>query len=130
MCNPRGADIKDRVNAIKLRDRFRPFAPMVLAEHADRYFDMPVARSPYMQFTAPCREPERFPAICHVDGSSRVQTLTADENPAVHALLSGFFERTGCPILLNTSLNIKGEPLVDTWDDATRFAAASGVAVF
>ena len=130
VCDPRGKNTKDRVNAIKKRDPFRPFAPMVLAEHAERYFDMPVARSPYMQFTAPCKEPGRFPAICHVDGSSRVQTLTAQDNPTIHALLSGFFERTGCPMLLNTSLNIKGEPLVDTWDDATRFAAAAGVAVY
>jgi carbamoyltransferase len=130
ICDPRGRQMKDKVNDIKKRDLFRPFAPVVLEEHADAYFDMPVAKSPYMQFTAPCRDPRTFPAVCHVDGSSRVQTLRAEENPTFHALLSDFFSRTGCPILLNTSLNIKGEPLVDTWSDALRFSERNGVAVY
>lgn len=130
ICDPRGQHMKDKVNNIKKRDLFRPFAPVVLEEHAGIYFEMPVARSPYMQFTAPCRDSAAYPAICHVDGSSRVQTLRQEQNPQFHELLTEFHRRTGCPMLLNTSLNIKGEPLVDTWEHAQRFSEKSGVAVF
>jgi carbamoyltransferase len=130
IADPRGDDIKQKVNDIKKRQRFRPFAPIVLAEHAKRYFDMPVASSPYMQFTARCFRPDLFPAICHVDGTSRVQTLTKEQNPKIHAVLEEFYKRTGCPILLNTSLNIKGEPLVDTWEDALSFQKHYKVRMF
>lgn len=130
IADPRGDDIKQKVNDIKKRQRFRPFAPIVLAEHAKRYFDMPVASSPYMQFTARCFRPDLFPAICHVDGTSRVQTLTREQNPKIHAVLEEFYRRTGCPILLNTSLNIKGEPLVDTWKDALNFQTHYNVRMF
>jgi carbamoyltransferase len=128
--DPRGPSTKDRVNEIKKRDKFRPFAPLILEEHAETYFDMPVAKSPYMQFTAPCKDGENLPAICHVDGSSRVQTLSQDENPVMHAILTRFMEKTGCPMILNTSLNVKGEPLVDTLDDALRFGRLNGVAIY
>ncbi len=130
IADPRGNDIKQKVNDIKKRQRFRPFAPIVLEEHAKRYFDMPVASSPYMQFTARCYRPDLFPAICHVDGTSRVQTLTKEQNPQMHAVLGEFYNRTGCPIVLNTSLNIKGEPLVDTWGDALNFQAKYNVRMF
>jgi len=130
IADPRGDDIKQKVNDIKKRQRFRPFAPIVLEEHAKQYFDMPVASSPYMQFTAQCRRPDLFPAICHVDGTSRVQTLTREQNPQIHAILVEFYKRTGCPIMLNTSLNIKGEPLVDTWDDALNFQKKYNVKIF
>jgi carbamoyltransferase len=130
LCDPRGPDVKEKINRIKGREPFRPFAPAVLAEHADRYFDLPVPQSPYMQFVAPCRRPDLFPAITHVDGTSRVQTVTHSDNPNLHSLLAGFFERTGCPMLLNTSLNIKGEPLVNSWDDAVNFSDVTGVSVF
>jgi carbamoyltransferase len=128
--DPRGPDTKDRVNLVKKRDMFRPFAPVVLDEYADQYFDMAVARSPYMQVTAPCRVPDELPAICHVDGSSRVQTLNVGDNANFHHVLTEFHRRTGCPVVLNTSLNIKGEPLVDTWEHAENFARLTGVAVF
>lgn len=128
--DPRGPDTKDKVNLIKKRDMFRPFAPVILEEFADEYFDMPVMRSPYMQYTAPCRFPADLPAICHVDGSSRVQTLRKSDNPSLHGLLTEFHRRTGCPAILNTSLNIKGEPLVDTWEDALRFSQLNRVEVF
>jgi carbamoyltransferase len=130
LADPRGPLTKDRVNQIKKREPFRPFAPIILAEHAHRYFDMPVENSPYMQFVANVRKPELFPAICHVDSTARVQTLTHEQNPTMHRLLEGFCQATGCPMLLNTSLNIKGEPLVNTWSDAQRFAAHSGVRVY
>ena len=130
IADPRGDDIKAKVNDIKKRQRFRPFAPIVLAEHAKRYFDMPAASSPYMQFTSRCLRPDLFPAICHVDDTSRVQTLTQEQNPQIHAVLGEFYRRTGCPILLNTSLNIKGEPLVDNWQDAIAFSKTYNVKMF
>jgi carbamoyltransferase len=121
---------KDRVNMIKRRDLFRPFAPVVLARYASIYFDMPVSASPYMQFVAHIRDPNRFPAVSHQDGTARVQTLCKEDNPNLHALLERFYEETGCPMLLNTSLNIKGEPLVNNWADAMRFEAIHGVQIF
>lgn len=130
LCDPRGPDVKDKVNKIKGREPFRPFAPAVLAEHAQTYFDLPVPRSPYMQFVARCYRPDLFPAITHVDGTSRVQTVSRSDSPNFHSLLAGFFERTGCPMLLNTSLNIKGEPLANSWSDAMNFSNATGVSVF
>jgi carbamoyltransferase len=130
LADPRGGTIKDRVNDIKKRQRFRPFAPIVLEHLADQYFDMPVKTSPYMQFTAKCLRPDLFPAICHVDGSSRVQTLNREQNPLIYELLNQFYKKTGCPILLNTSLNIKGEPLVDSWEDALRFQTKYNVKIF
>ena len=130
IADPRGKDIKDKVNDIKKRQRFRPFAPMVLEEYAHDFFDMPVKTSPYMQFTARCRVPELLPAICHHDGTSRVQTVNREQNENLYILLSEFYHRTGCPILLNTSLNIKGQPLVDTWEDALKFGEKYSVKVF
>lgn len=130
LSDPRGPETKDRVNRIKKRDMFRPFAPIVLADQAERFFDMPIPASPYMQYTAPCKDRDGFPAICHVDGSSRVQTLTETENPQLFAVINEFKRRTGCPMLLNTSLNIKGEPLVDSWQDAERFSRANAVEIF
>ena len=130
LADPRGDTIKDRVNDIKKRQRFRPFAPIVLEHLADKYFDMPVNTSPYMQFTAACLRSDLFPAICHVDGSSRVQTLNREQNPLMYELLNQFYKKTGCPILLNTSLNIKGEPLVDSWEDALRFQSKYNVKIF
>jgi carbamoyltransferase len=130
LADPRRPDTKERVDQIKRREPFRPFAPAVLAEHADRYFHMPVRRSPYMQFVAPVRDPGAFPAITHQDGTARVQTVTRDDNPGLYSILEGFWRETGCPLLLNTSLNVKGEPLVNSWADAARFSAASGVRVF
>jgi carbamoyltransferase len=130
LADPRGPLVRDRVNRIKKRDRFRPFAPIVMAEHALEHFDMPVSSSPYMQFVAPVRRPGLFPGISHHDGTARVQTLTAAQNPLVYELLERFRRDTGCPMLLNTSLNVKGEPLVNSWEDAQRFSSACGVKIF
>ena len=130
LADPRKQTTKDRVNRVKQREPFRPFAPIVMAEHAATYFEMPVQASPYMQFVAEVREPNLFPAICHVDNTARVQTVTRAENPRMYGLLEAFFTATGCPMLLNTSLNVKGEPLVNTWSDAERFSAQSGLTVY
>ena len=131
LADPRGPDIKDQVNEIKRRQKFRPFAPVVLAEHVDELFDMPPGwhRSPYMQSVARCRRPDLYPAICHVDNTSRVQTVEADGS-GIRRLLEAWYAETGCPMLLNTSLNIRGEPMVNDRADADRFEQRYGVRVF
>jgi len=122
LADPRGQEIKDKVNEIKRRQKFRPFAPVILEEYADDYFDMPrgFSNSRYMQVIATCRHPELFPAIVHADGTSRVQTVPKD-NTGIRELLEKWYVLTGCPMLLNTSLNIRGEPMVNDRNDADRF---------
>ena len=130
LADPRGKEIKDKVNEIKRRQQFRPFAPVILEEHADTYFDMPngFVNSRYMQVIARCRVPELFPAIIHHDRTSRVQTVPKD-NSGIRELLEKWYVLTGCPMLLNTSLNIRGEPMVNDRDDANRFENMYGVKV-
>jgi carbamoyltransferase len=130
LADPRGWEIKDRVNEIKRRQKFRPFAPVILEELADEYFVMPPGWDScrYMQSVAHCREPDRFPAVCHVDGTSRVQTVPADGS-GIRRLLEQWYLLTGCPMLLNTSLNIRGEPMVNDRSDADRFEDLYGVKV-
>jgi len=130
LADPRGSEIKEKVNAIKRRQQFRPFAPVILEELADTYFDMPRGwgASRYMQSVARCRVPELFPAIVHVDGTSRVQTVPRDGS-GIRELLEKWYVLTGCPMLLNTSLNIRGEPIVNDRADADRFEQLYGVTV-
>jgi carbamoyltransferase len=130
LADPRGTNIKDRVNEIKRRQQFRPFAPVILEEMADQYFDFSPGwnNSRYMQSVARCRRPDLFPAICHVDGTSRVQTVPQDGS-GIRELLEKWFAITDCPMLLNTSLNIKGEPMVNNRADADRFEQQYGVKV-
>ena len=129
--DPRGTEVKDKMNVIKNRQMFRPFAPMILEEHVHEYFEMPggISHAPYMQYVAKCKKPEEFPAIIHEDGTSRVQTVRKTEHPDLHNLLTKFYEETGCPMLLNTSLNIKGQPIVNDEEDAKAFAKHYGVKV-
>ena len=131
LADPRGSEIKEKVNKIKRRQQFRPFAPVILAEVADDYFDMPAGwhHSPYMQSVARCRQPDLTPAICHVDGTSRVQTV-AQDGSGIRELLEKWYVLTGCPMLLNTSLNIRGEPMVNDRADADRFEQLYGVTVY
>jgi carbamoyltransferase len=130
VADPRGADIKDRVNEIKRRQQFRPFAPAILEEHVDDYFDMPTGfvTSGYMQVVGRCRSPDLYPAIVHRDGTSRVQTVARDSS-GFRRLLEAWYAATGCPMLLNTSLNIRGEPMVNDRADADRFEQLYGVRV-
>jgi carbamoyltransferase len=130
LADPRGADIKDRVNEIKRRQKFRPFAPVILEEMADQYFDFSPgwSNSRYMQSVARCRHPDLYPAICHVDGTSRVQTVPRDGS-GIRQLLEAWYAKTGCPMLLNTSLNVRGEPMVNDRADADRFEMLYGVKV-
>lgn len=130
LADPRGADIRDRVNDIKHRQRFRPFAPAILSEHAAEYFDIPQGlESPYMQMTWQCRRPDLYPAIVHHDGTSRVQTV-APGSGRFRSLLEQWYQATGCPMLLNTSLNIRGRPMVNDARDAARWQRRYGVRVF
>ena len=130
LADPRGSEIKKKVNDIKKRQQFRPFAPVILEELADMYFDMPrgFSHSRYMQSVARCRVPELFPAIVHADGTSRVQTVPKDGS-GIRELLEKWYVMTGCPMLLNTSLNIRGEPMVNDRADADRFEKLYGVTV-
>jgi carbamoyltransferase len=121
LADPRSPTMQSRINRkVKFRESFRPFAPAVLAERAAEYFELPVA-SPYMLIVAPVRQRgdhERLPAITHVDGSARVQTVDATGNPRFRQLLEAFAAQAGCPILVNTSFNLGGEPIVCTPEDA------------
>jgi carbamoyltransferase len=116
LADPRDPAIKDKVNRIKKRELFRPFAPVVMEEHASEWFDMNYT-SPYMQYTPKCLKPDLIPSVVHVDGTSRVQTVNEKQHPGLYALLKRFYEETGVPVLLNTSLNIKGQPLLNDEND-------------
>jgi len=129
---------------IKFRESFRPFAPIVLREHVHEYFDMREGEdSPYMLLVAPVREDRRspdlgqeyeqsfgieklnycrseIPAVTHVDYSARVQTIDEERDPLLHQLMTKFYEQTGCPVMINTSFNVRGEPIVCTPEDAYR----------
>jgi carbamoyltransferase len=116
LADPRDGENIKRINsAIKKREAFRPFAPTVLAEQASAWFD-DVTPSPYMSLTVPVLKEKaaQIPAVVHIDGTARIQTLERSEHPRYYALIEAFAERTGVPMVLNTSFNIKGEPIVET----------------
>jgi carbamoyltransferase len=130
LADPRGTEIKGKVNEIKRRQQFRPFAPVILEEYVHDYFDMPRnwPTSRYMQVIGTCRNSDLFPAIVHHDGTSRVQTVP-DDGSGIRKLLEAWYAETGCPMLLNTSLNIRGEPMVNNREDADRFEQMYGIKV-
>jgi carbamoyltransferase len=99
LADPRGPDIKNKVNDIKRRQRFRPFAPVILEEYADQYFNLPCGfrSSPYMQSVARCLAPNLYPAICHVDGTSRVQTVAPDSKSGIRQLLEAWYAKDWLP---------------------------------
>lgn len=119
LASPCYPDMQARLNALKDREDFRPVAPAVLAEEADNWFS-PAEDSPFMLFVSEVRQEhaDRIPAVRHVDGTARVQTVTHDENPAFHDVLRAFHQRTGVPVLVNTSFNTRGQPIVCTPGDA------------
>jgi len=119
-------DIKDTVNDIKKRQKFRPFAPAILEEYAEEYFEGPM--NEYMQFVAKAKHD--YSSVTHIDGTARVQVVKKDCSSLIRQVLEEWYERTGCPMLLNTSLNIKGKPMVNTWEDAKEFSKLYNVAVF
>jgi len=121
LADPRNPEMKNIVNAkIKFREPYRPFAPSVLAECAEKYFDLSQAQchhpARYMLYVVPVREKLRdsLPAITHVDGTGRLQTVFRDQSPRYYRLIERFGQATGVPVLLNTSFNLKGEPIVNT----------------
>jgi len=130
LADPRGTDMQDRVNAIKKRQKFRPFAPVILEEEAPNYFAVDQSfSSPFMQNVVECKYPEQFPAITHADGTSRVQTVNKNQHPKLYGTIKLWQQKTGCPMLLNTSLNIKGKPIVNDLHDAEDFEKFYGVKV-
>ena len=140
LADPRSREMQKSLNLkVKFRESFRPFAPAVLEEDANRWFDFE-GESPYMLFTAdvaaahrlPYKDENLFgidklnvprskiPAVTHVDNSARLQTVSKDTNPRFHRLIGEFKARTGCPVLVNTSFNVRGEPIVNSPEDAFR----------
>ncbi|MDP8948724.1 MAG: carbamoyltransferase [Actinomycetota bacterium] len=128
LANPAHPENLERMNDIKGREQFRPVAPMVLAGRAPEIFDGPLP-SPYMLFTHRVRGEwkEGIPAVVHVDGTARIQTVDEDEEPLVARMLAAFEERTGLPVVVNTSLNTAGRPMVDDPRDALECFGSSPV---
>jgi len=126
LADPRDPNIKDKVNKIKQRELFRPFAPVVMEECASKWFDMDFT-SPYMQYTVKCLQPNKIPSVVHADGTSRVQTVNRNQHRGLWRAINKFYLQTGVPVLLNTSLNIKGQPLIndekdiDNWKSLYKF---------
>jgi carbamoyltransferase len=118
LADARNKENWQRVNLkIKFRESFRPFAPAVLGEKTQEWFDID-RESPYMLLVCQVREGREIPAVTHVDGSARLQTVTRDAHPEFYDLLRAFDQRTGCPVMINTSFNVRGEPIVCTPQDA------------
>lgn len=130
LADPCDPNIKSIVNNIKQRQQFRPFAPVILEECVHDYFKMPTNTSPYMQYAVKCKYPKKFPAIAHVDKTSRVQTVNRQQNAELYDLLKLWYENTGCPMLLNTSLNIKGKPIVNDEKDCEDWEKTYGIKIF
>jgi carbamoyltransferase len=129
LCDPRLPDARRRLNReVKFREDFRPFAPSVLAEDAASWFELD-GDSPYMLLVVPVRDRDAIPAVAHVDGSARVQTVDAGIQPRFHTLLTAFKARTGCGVLVNTSFNVRGEPIVCSPEDAFRCFMGSDIDV-
>jgi carbamoyltransferase len=125
LADPRNPDMKDIVNAkIKFREPYRPFAPSVLAEHTEDYFELPNANqhfpARYMLYVVPVRQSQRtaLPAITHVDGTARLQMVFPDQSPRYHRLIERVGQASGVPVVLNTSFNLRGEPIVNSPADA------------
>lgn len=118
LADPRRADMKDILNAkIKHRESFRPFAPSILEEYASEYFEVEKS-SPYMLMVAPVKKPKEIPAVTHVDGTGRLQTVSKDTNPLYYDLINEFYKITKVPVIINTSMNVMGEPIVNTPEQA------------
>jgi len=118
LADPRRADMKDILNAkIKHRESFRPFAPSIMEEFTSEYFEMDIP-SPYMLMVAPVKKPKEIPAVTHVDGTGRLQTVSKITNPLYYNLINEFYKITGIPVIINTSMNVMGEPIVNTPEQA------------
>ena len=131
LADPRSANMTDKINdSVKFREEFRPFAPSILHEFGDEYFEN-YQFTPYMERTLSFR-PEvrnRAPAVVHENGSGRLQSVTRELNPMYYALIESFYRKTGVPIILNTSLNVMGKPIVHSVEDAISLFYTSGLDV-
>jgi len=128
--DPTDPNGKDHVNNVKHREYFRPFAGSILEEDAHEWFDLRgMESSPTMMYAVNCHPgvEEKIPAIIHVDGTCRIQTVSREQNPHYYDIIKAFKDKTGCPIIFNTSFNLGGEPLVETLDDAVRTLANSEI---
>ncbi len=118
LADPRDPHMKYILNEkIKHRESFRPFAPSVLEEYVQDYFDIEIP-SPYMLFVAPVKNSDKIPSVTHVDGTARLQTVSKESNPLYYQLIEEFHKITGIPIIINTSMNVRSEPIVNTPEDA------------
>ena len=127
LASPLDNNMKDQLNKrVKFREWYRPFAPIVLEEEADKWFNMDFP-SPYMLHTVPCKQPFKIPAAVHIDNTARVQTINRDHNVKMYDLLKKFHELSGVPVLINTSLNVKGNPIVEQPLDAYQLFLDSDV---
>lgn len=129
LADPRRDNMKDLINSkVKFREEFRPFAPAVLWEHQSEYFDLDIP-SPYMLYVANVKEEKKYiiPAVTHVDGTARIQSVIKDLSPHFYMLISAFYLLTDVPIVLNTSFNVRGEPIVETPEDAIRCFVKTGM---
>jgi carbamoyltransferase len=125
--DPRRKDMKDIMNSrVKFREWFRPFAPVILNEHKEEWFQMDF-ESPFMLYTVPCKKPQEIPSAVHIDNTSRVQTLRREDNNKFYDLINSFYEITGVPVVMNTSLNVKGEPIVETPEEVMELFENSDV---
>jgi len=131
IADPGHPEMRDRINAmVKMREAFRPFAPAVTLREADRWFDVaPGTELPYMIITVDVREQHRskLPAITHVNGSARLQTVSPGDNCEFHALLEAVGKTTGREMVLNTSFNVKGQPIVNTPREAIETFLNTGI---
>ncbi|MGH8532131.1 MAG: carbamoyltransferase C-terminal domain-containing protein, partial [Gammaproteobacteria bacterium] len=129
LADPRLSEMKDRLNReVKFREEFRPFAPAILHEYGEEYFEN-YQESPYMERTLRFKQEVRakVPAVVHVDGTGRLQTVKREWNARFHALIEAFHRLTNVPLLLNTSFNIMGKPMVHTVEDALAVFFTTGM---
>ena len=118
LADPRQADMKDILNAkIKHRESFRPFAPSIMEEYLEEYFELDIP-SPYMLLVAKIKKPQSIPAVTHLDGTGRVQTVSKESNSLYYDLIQNFYKLTGVPVIINISMNVRGEPIVNTPEQA------------
>ena len=123
LADPRDGKMKNVLNEkIKHREAFRPFAPSIIEEYVSEYFDIDIT-SPYMLLVVPVKKPEKIPAVTHVDGTGRLQSVSKNTNPLYYDLINEFYKITGVPVIVNTSMNVMGEPIVTSPEEAFKMWA-------
>lgn len=129
LADPRTPNVKDLMNKIKNREDFRPFAASIMEEFVDDYF-LNSYNSSHMQYVFEVLEPEKYKGICHIDNTCRIQTVNENQNLFYYLLLDKWYEKTGCPMLLNTSLNIKGQPIINDENDIIEFEKKYNIPIY